>query len=132
MDKPVCTLIVLFLVLSVGGARSQDLNEILGKHFKAVGQDKLAKSETCIIKANVTQMGREIPMVMKMKGTGKFRMEMDIMGQKMIQAYNGEKGWVVAPWISSKPQELAGAELDQAMAQKGNFTITGKKATRLN
>jgi outer membrane lipoprotein-sorting protein len=35
----------------------------------------------------------------------------------MIQVYNGEKGWVMAPWISSEPQELAGAELDQAMAQ---------------
>jgi len=44
-------------------------------------------------------------------------MEMDMMGQKMIQVYNGEKGWVMAPWISSEPQELAGAELDQAMAQ---------------
>lgn len=42
---------------------------------------------------------------------------MDMAGQKMIQVYDGQKGWVVAPWISSEPQELTGAELEQAMAQ---------------
>jgi hypothetical protein len=40
-----------------------------------------------------------------------------MQGQKMIQAYNGEKGWMLAPWVSSEPQELSGPQLEQAMEQ---------------
>ena len=117
MKKSIFTLIIFFLVSSMGVTQAQNVKEILDKHFKAIGQDKLAKVETYSVKAKVSQMGMDIPMVMKMKKPNKFRMEMEMMGQKMIQVYDGEKGWVVAPWISSEPQELSGAELDQAMAQ---------------
>lgn len=117
MKKSIFTLIVFFVISSLSITQAQSLKEVLDKHFKAIGQDKLAKVETYEVKAKVNQSGMEIPMVMKMKKPNKFRMEMDMMGQKMIQVYDGEKGWVVAPWISSEPQELTGAELDQAMAQ---------------
>jgi outer membrane lipoprotein-sorting protein len=117
MKKSILTTVVFLLVSSVSFVQAQNLKEILDKHFNAIGQDKLAKVKTYSIRAKVNQMGMEIPMEMKMKKPNKFRMEMDMMGQKMIQVYNGEKGWVMAPWISSEPQELAGAELDQAMAQ---------------
>lgn len=117
MKKSIFTLIVFFIISSVSVIQAQNLKEVLDKHFDAIGQDKLAKVETYAVKAKVSQSGMEIPMEMKMKKPNKFRMEMDMMGQKMIQVYNGEKGWVVAPWISSEPQELTGAELEQAMAQ---------------
>ena len=42
---------------------------------------------------------------------------MEMQGQKMIQAFDGQKGWMIAPWISSEPQDLSGPELDQAMEQ---------------
>lgn len=117
MKKSIITLVIFFLVSSVGIVNAQNLKEVLDKHFKAVGQDKLTKVETYSIKAKVTQMGTEIPLDMKMKKTNKFRMEMDIMGQKMVQVFDGEKGWVLSPMIGNEPQELSGAELDQAMAQ---------------
>jgi len=117
MKKTILTLAVFLFVSSVSFIQAQNVKEILDKHFKAIGQDKLAKVETYSIKAKVTQMGMELPMIMKMKKPNKFRMEMDMAGQKMIQVYDGQKGWVVAPWISSEPQELTGAELEQAMAQ---------------
>ncbi len=117
MKKTIFTFLVFFLISSVSILQAQNLKEILDKHFKAIGQDKLAKVETYSVKAKVSQMGMDIPMEMKMKKPNKFRMEMDMMGQKMIQVYDGKKGWVVAPWISSEPQELTGPELDQAMSQ---------------
>ena len=44
----------------------------------------------------------------------KFRLEVDIQGAKMIQAFDGEKGWFVAPWTGSlDPIEISGYSLNQ-------------------
>lgn len=117
MKKSIFTIIIFFLVSSTGFIQAQSLDDVLAKHFKTIGQEKLNKVKTYTIKANISQMGMDLPMVMKMKKPNKFRMEMDMMGQKMIQAFDGEKGWVIAPWVSTEPQDLTGAELQQALEQ---------------
>jgi outer membrane lipoprotein-sorting protein len=35
----------------------------------------------------------------------------------MVQAFDGQKGWMIVPMISSDPQELSGVQLDQAKEQ---------------
>jgi len=116
MKKTILTLVILVFA-AANIAQAQNLQDVLDKHFKAIGQEKLSDIETYRIKAKVEQMGMEIPMDMKMKRPDKFRMEMEMQGQKMIRTYNGEKGWMLAPWVSSEPQALTGAELEQAMTQ---------------
>ena len=116
MKKSIFTFIAV-IFMAAGAAYAQSLDEVLQKHFDAVGQEKLMETNTYVIKASINQMGMQIPMTMKMKRPNKFRMEMEMQGQKMIQVYDGEKGWVVAPWISSEPQALEGAQLQQAMDQ---------------
>jgi outer membrane lipoprotein-sorting protein len=117
MKKLLVTIFILLFVASLNGTYAQTLQNVLDKHFEAIGQEKLLEKETYAIKAKVSQMGMEIPMEMKIKRPNKFRMEMEMQGQKMIQAYNGEKGWMIAPWVSSEPQDLSGPQLDQAMEQ---------------
>lgn len=121
MKKIYLLLVSAMLFLAVANnLQAQNLQEVLDKHFEAVGQEELLEKETYTIQASIEQMGMEIPMTMKLKRPDKFRMEMEIQGQKMVQAYNGEKGWMIAPWMSSEPQDLSGAELSQAMDQ-ANF-----------
>ena len=116
MKKIIFTLTtVLFLALI--NLQAQSLKEVLNKHFEAVGQEKLVSAQTYTFKAKINQMGLELPMQMKMKQPNKVRWEMDMQGQKMIQAFDGDKGWMIAPWISPNPQELAGDQLKQAMEQ---------------
>ena len=117
MKKSIIALIITFLVASAAGVQAQTLKDILDKHFKTIGQEKLAAVKTYSVKATMNQMGMEVPMEMKMKRPNKFRMEMEMQGQKMIQVYDGEKGWFVAPWISPEPQQLEGAQLQQALDQ---------------
>lgn len=118
MKKTIFTLVVLFLISSMSVLQAQNVKDIVAKHLKAIGQDKLEKVESYVIKAKVNQMGMEIPMVMKMKKPDKFRMDLEIEGMgKMVQAFNGEKGWTIAPGMGAGPQDLVGAELEQAMAQ---------------
>jgi outer membrane lipoprotein-sorting protein len=72
---------------------------------------------------------------MKLKRPNKFRMEMEMQGMKMVQAYDGEKGWMIAPWVSQEPQDLTGPELSQAMDQANfdgelyNYAEKGTEAT---
>jgi len=117
MKRTLVAFFILLIAASVNVAQAQTLQDVLNKHFEAIGQDKLLEKETYEIEATVSQMGMEIPMVMKMKRPNKFRMEMEMQGQTMIQAYNGEKGWMLAPWVSSDPQDLSGPQLEQAMEQ---------------
>lgn len=116
MKKTLISLLgVIFL--ACGFANAQSLDDIVAKHNKAMGQEKLNTIKTYTAEAVVNQMGMEIPMSMKMKRPGKFYMELDIQGQKMIQAFDGTAGWAIMPWVSPDPQELEGAQLDQAKDQ---------------
>lgn len=117
MKKIFSALLVLLFVAAAGQLFAQNLDDVLKKHFEAVGQEKLMEKQTYSVKAKIQQMGMELPMEMKMKRPNKFRVEMEMQGQKMIQAFDGQKGWMIAPWISSEPQDLSGPELDQAMEQ---------------
>jgi len=117
MRKLIVITLVFVLVSGINVAKAQSLEDVLNKHFKAVGQDKLVAAQTFFLKAKISQMGMELPMEMRMERPNKFRVETDMQGQKMIQAYDGEKGWMIAPWISTEPQELAGEQLKQAMGQ---------------
>ena len=115
--KRILFLISIFLAAVVTVSQAQTLDDILKKHFDAVEQKKLMAVKTYTIKAKVSQMGMEIPMDMKIKSPNKFRMDMEMQGQTMVQAFDGEKGWMIAPWISNEVQDLSGAQLDQAKAQ---------------
>jgi len=95
----------------------QDLSEILDQHFTVVGQEKLVKTKTFTIYGKISTSGMELPFVQRMKNPDKFRVEMSMQGQKMIQAFNGESGWMIAPWISPDIQDLTGIQLKQAKEQ---------------
>jgi outer membrane lipoprotein-sorting protein len=117
MKKLITTTLAILIFASMNFVQAQSLDDVLKKHFKAVGQDKLVAAKTYHMKAKLSQMGQELPMEIKMKRPNKFRVEMEMMGQKMIQAYDGEKGWMIAPWLSPDPQVLEGDQLKQAMEQ---------------
>lgn len=117
MKKLVIATLVIFIITSMNFVQAQSLDDVLKKHFKAVGQDKLVSAKSYYMKASLNQMGMELPMTMIMKRPNKFRVEMEMQGQKMIQAYDGEKGWMIAPWISPDPQVLEGDQLKQLMEQ---------------
>ena len=117
MKKSLITVVAIICIAFVNIAQAQSLSEVLDKHFKAVGQEKLTTVQAFYIKAKVSQMGMEMPMEMKIKKPDMFIMTVDMQSQKMIQAFDGEKGWMVAPWISTEPQELAGDQLTQAKEQ---------------
>jgi len=114
MKKKFFTLLALINVAIFSTIHAQTLNDILNKHFEAIGQDKLITAQSFSIKAKLSQMGMEMPMEMKINKSGKFLSTVTMQGEKMVQAFDGEKGWMIAPWISAEPVELSGEQLKQA------------------
>ncbi|HSO86610.1 MAG TPA: hypothetical protein VLQ91_08680 [Draconibacterium sp.] len=122
MKKTILTTFIISLIACFGVAQAQTLSEVLDKHFKAVGQEKMMAVNSFYMKAKVSQMAMEMPMEMKIKKPDMFIMTIEMQGQKMIQAFDGEKGWMIAPWVSPEPQELAGDQLAQVKKQvQGNM-----------
>ena len=112
------SIVIAMIIASIlNVANAQSVNEVLDKHFKAVGQEKITKIQSYHIKAKVSQMGMEMPMEMKIKKPDMFLVTIEMQGQKVIQAYDGEKGWMIIPMMSPDPQPLEGDQLAQAKQQ---------------
>jgi outer membrane lipoprotein-sorting protein len=104
--------------LLLSNIQAQDLDEILQSHYEAVNNDALAKVQTIHMTGKSGRMGQMFNFEIWQSRPNKFRMEVDIQGQKMIQVYDGENGWVVAPWTGTlDPQELGPTELKQFKEQ---------------
>lgn len=123
MKKSMFTVLAVLVAAVFTLAQAQTVDEILDKHFKAVGQKKLMDAESISMKAKISQMGMEMPMEMKMMKSGEFLVTVEMQGQKMIQAFDGERGWMIAPWMSPDPMELTGEQLEQA---KGQANLEGE------
>ncbi|WP_346856130.1 hypothetical protein [uncultured Draconibacterium sp.] len=114
--KRILFLTALMLIALVG-VQAQTLDNVLEKHFAATGQEKLAAVKTFDITAKMSVMGMEMPMTIKVKKPNKFKVEMEMMGQKTISAFDGSKGWMINPMMGAGVKDLEGAELKQAMTQ---------------
>jgi len=110
-------IVIALMLLAFIGTQAQSLDDVLAKHFEATGQEKLEAVQTFFVKAKMSMMGMEMPMTMQMKKPNKFRIDMEVMGQKIEQGFDGESGWMRNPMMGSGITDLKGAELKQAMQQ---------------
>ena len=111
MKKIILTLIRL-AIFTVGSTYAQDLQSILDKHFKAIGQEKVLNMQTQVSTGKILQMGMEIPFKSITKRPGKAYMEMDLQGSKVVMAFDGVKGWAIQPWTgSAEPVDLPDTDL---------------------
>jgi hypothetical protein len=117
MKKSLITVVAILFIALVNVAQAQTLSEVLDKHFKAVGQEKMMAVNSFYVKAKVSQMGMDMPMEIKIKKPDMFLLTVEAQGQKIIQAFDGQKGWMIIPMMSADPQELAGDQLAQAKQQ---------------
>jgi outer membrane lipoprotein-sorting protein len=130
---------VLFLILSVfmvGGLFAQDLKleDVLAKHFKAIGQEKFAKVQTMKMTGKVFQMGMEMTMSVIKKRPNLSRTEVDVQGTKIVYAIDGQSGWMIMPFTgSSDPQDMPEEQLASAKKEDmdGPFINYKDKGTQL-
>ncbi len=119
--KKLFSLTIALLIVSGAYLSAQDLDEILDHYFEVIGQDKITRVNTITSEGKVLQMGMELPFVLIQKKPSKIRMEAEIQGTKFIQAYDGENGWMIAPWTGSPdPQDMPDEQI-KAMRDMGDI-----------
>jgi outer membrane lipoprotein-sorting protein len=102
------------IIMSVISA--QTLDEIVKKYTAANKLDQVSNLQTIKITANMSMMGMEMPMVMWMKNPNKIKSVTTFNGQEMIQAFDGEKGYVISPMTgSTEPVEMTEEQVKQTL-----------------
>jgi hypothetical protein len=116
--KKIIMLMLAAVVAAIGSLFGQDLDEVLEQYYEVTGAEKAAKLESVIAKGKILQMGMEMEFTNIMKRPGKLYLEVPIQGQLMKQGYNGEVGWLVAPWSGSlDPVEISSEQLKSMKRQ---------------
>ena len=111
---------LFLLIASLSGAQAQNLESILEAHYKAASMEKMQKIETIFTtgKNMYSMAGIESGFTMYQARPNKLRIEAEVQGSKLIQTYNGEKGWMYAPAMGiSQPRELSEQELETILNQ---------------
>jgi len=105
-------------------AQDLSLDEILNNYYEIMGLDKLAEVKSMEIKGKSFNQGMEYDFTITSVPPGRFRLEVPIQGQKMVQVYNQGEAWLIAPWTGTlAPKDITG---DQLKRMEKQADITGE------
>ncbi len=105
------------LALAAPLAHAASLDDVLAKHYEAQGGlDKLKSMKNVRVTGKMAiGPGMEAPFTMERARPNKQRMEFTFSGMTGIQASDGEKPWMVMPFMGKKDPEAIPAEDAQEM-----------------
>lgn len=123
-----------FLWLLVAGlagtaAFAQTADELIEKSIQASGgREKMDTVKSVRMTGKMTMaQGMEAPMVIETVEPNKIRMEMTFQGMTMIQAYDGQKGWQVQPFMGkTEPEPMNEQELKAMEKQVEDMDLLTK------
>lgn len=109
--------VIAMAVLAAGIAATvsaQTADELIAKNLEARGGlDKLKAIATMKMTGKVVTQGQEMQVIFWMKRPNLVLQEMTFQGQKMARAFDGQKAWMVNPFMGSNaPQEIPGPQSD--------------------
>jgi outer membrane lipoprotein-sorting protein len=114
-------ILLLLTAVLIFNLEAQTLEEVLNSHYKTIGQKKFSKVNSMKATGKSIFQGMETNFATLQIRPDKFRLEVDIQGALMIQAFDGEKAWFVAPWTgTTDPIELSGDQFD-ALKRQADF-----------
>lgn len=107
-------------MMLAAGLHAQTADEIIDKHIEATGgKEAYAQIKTCKMSGKmVVGPGQEAPMEITSVNNTAFKMELVIQGMTMIQAINGNTGWMIMPFQGNPdPQPLTPDDIKAASSQ---------------
>lgn len=101
---------ILVAVLFFATAQAQSVDDIIGKYIEALGgMEKLqaVKSIKIAGKSVVSTMGFEAEFTRQSMRPHFLRLDINVQGQNMVQAYDGENAWQIVPFTGNlDPQSM--------------------------
>ncbi len=110
-----CLLFTLGLLLPLGAQSVEDgpsAEEIATAYVETIGGAEAWKGLSAVqMEGSATMQGMQFPFTMTTAQGDKNRFEMDIQGNKMVQAYDGQTAWMYFPMQGvTEPKEMSDEE----------------------
>jgi outer membrane lipoprotein-sorting protein len=101
------SLIVAAVLVAAGAtAHAESVDDIIAKNIQARGGDKLRAVQTLRMSGKlVAGPGIEAPFTIEIKKPGRLRFEVVVQGMTIVQAVDGDAGWVIQPMTGKKDAE---------------------------
>lgn len=91
------------LLFVAPGARAQTVDEIIAKNIQAKGGlDKLKSTTSVRMTGTATIQGTQVPVTTVSKRPNLMRNEIEMGGQKLIQAFDGTSMWMLMPGMPAQ------------------------------
>lgn len=106
-------LLTTALLAAAGSAVAKDLDEVLSCNYETLGgYDNLKAVESARYKGTMTMGPMQAPFTIEFLRPNQVRMEFEVQGMTGIQAYDGETGWAVMPFLGkTTAEEMADDQL---------------------
>ena len=126
----------LVLVSGLAGAAELTLDQILAKHYEAMGGlEKLRALKTSRMTGKLTVSGGQMEgdIVVMIKSPNMSRTEVTMQGQTLVRGLDGKVGWQINPFTgSTEPETLSEAETSMALDNADLQGVLVDYATRGN
>lgn len=122
MNKLFATVVAAFISV---GSFAQTVDEIVDKHIAALGgADKLKSVTSIVAERSLSVQGMEIPTVSTLVVNKAVRTESTVMGNSMVQAFDGTSAWMIRPTMmggTGEPEDMPADQLKQLKGQLDPF-----------
>jgi hypothetical protein len=111
--------LVFSLCVSFGDLLAQTADDIIDRNIAAMGgRDKLSRLNSVYEEITTSVMGQDIPGKIWIINNRGMRMDLSILGQKLITVMTKDSGWMVNPLMGGgEPQPLPVDQLKEAAAR---------------
>jgi len=112
------------LLVLVGQTVAETLDEVLAKNLEVRGGEDAILAVKSLRMTGTMRMGGsaagalELPFSAEFKRPNKVRIEFTMQGMTAVQAYDGEVGWAIMPFLGkTEPEEMAEDQLKEIKEQ---------------
>lgn len=96
--------------------------ELIEKNLEAKGgREKLESVESARLAGTMNMGGTEAPFVLEWKAPDQMRMELTLQGMTLIQAFDGETGWMINPFMGKTDPEKMSQEDGDMFKEQADF-----------
>ena len=103
----------------------QTTEEVLSKHQAAMGSpEKWSAVKSLVMKNKFSVQGMDIESKTSVLVGQGFRTEVEVMGNKIITAINGDSGWMIRPAMmggTGEPETMPNEQVKMASSQKNQL-----------
>lgn len=115
ITKACASLVALALAVALPAAAQPTVEELIEKNLGAKGGEEAWEAvESARIEGTMTFGPQEAPFVYEWKAPNRVRIEFTVQGMTGVQAYDGETGWSVMPFMGkTEPEKMAPEDVGQ-------------------